>query len=505
MGHPTATRSTPLDGGIEGFDLVVGGGIVPVPKTGDPQFASTVVLFRGAPGSGKTIFGSHLAVGIARSRKCDIVYACVELLPTELSAQLSNFHFCREPENELDDRPGLEVVEPPFDHLADIGAPRIFAGILDLDRDGAGGFITAVEASILAVEQAGGRPGVLVVDSLSDGYGLGAAVRREVADSLSKLAAERGLIAILLEETTEDRPSGWSFAADTVLELAHVGGFSEASRERRQLMVRKNRFGPSQIGPHSFTLRRGSGAHVYPRPSAYMTYWAKECVFPNPGKGIPEDASWGIPNDGNLRLPALRRSTIAVFGAEAVSVALAARLIGSTVTGKDIYIDFLVTKLELERASDAKTAVTIAAGEPMLGAETLLAKFRAVVEAELAKGTLIRRVLVGDLRALRSNVDPEGLRRAIRTLAAMAARLNVPLVIFETSERRSVLVEELAPMGGLRQQVEHETSIGEPTVVDAANVVIEIRRKNWQSDLVLHISLPKSGRIQQAAIELPPL
>jgi KaiC/GvpD/RAD55 family RecA-like ATPase len=503
MEHPLATRLTPLDAGIEGFDLVVGGGIVPVPKTGAPQLASAVVLFRGAPGSGKTIFGSHLAVGIARSRRCDVVYACVELLPAELSAQLSNFHFFREPENELNDQPGIKVIEPPFDRPADAADPRVFAGILDLDQDPVDGFITAVEASILAVEHVGGRPGVLVVDSLSDGYGLGAAVRREVADSLSKLAAERGLIAILLEETTEDRPSGWSFAADTVLELAHMGGFSEPSRERRQLIVRKNRFGPSQIGPHSFTLRRGSGAHVYPRPSAYLTYWAKECVFPDPGNGIPENASWGMPNEEQLRLPALRRSTIAVFGAEAVSVAFAARFIGARAAGRDIHVDFLATKFERDEVSDAKSEISIAAGDPMLGAESLLAKFRAVLESELIKGTPIRRILIGDLRALRSNVDPEGLRRSIRTLVALVARLNIPLVIFETSERRTVIVEQFMPEGrGVRKQLEQETSVGEPTVVDAANVVIEIRRKDKQ--LVLNISLPDSGRIEQAVISAAP-
>jgi predicted ATP-dependent serine protease len=105
------------------------------------------------------------------------------------------------------------------------------------------------------VTRCGGDPRVLVVDSLSDGYGLGGKIARAAADALAKLAAQRGLCLILVEEVTRLVPTPWCFAVDTVLEL-RLDGFEGRAREDRSLSVTKHRFGPSDAGPHELMLQQ---------------------------------------------------------------------------------------------------------------------------------------------------------------------------------------------------------------------------------------------------------
>src|SRR5690349_3860934 len=76
--------------GIAGLDLLLGGGLRFIDRMEENQ-PSAVVLIRGAPGVGKTVLATQIAAHISQEAKTDIAYACVELLPTELRAQLEGF------------------------------------------------------------------------------------------------------------------------------------------------------------------------------------------------------------------------------------------------------------------------------------------------------------------------------------------------------------------------------------------------------------------------------
>jgi KaiC/GvpD/RAD55 family RecA-like ATPase len=206
------TRTIPVD--IDGLNLLLGGGI-PVLKRHEDFRESATLLVRGPPGSGKTILGVQLAGSLARSLGCDVAYGCVELLPSELASQHAGIKKVWLAER---------VIMAPFMKHEPRGKEcRIFAEMLDLGSSGeeVSKLGDAIEHVPRVIERAGGKPRVLVIDSLSDGYNLGATkAPRELADALCKMAAQRGMVLILLEEIVESRPSAWSFATDIVLQLS---------------------------------------------------------------------------------------------------------------------------------------------------------------------------------------------------------------------------------------------------------------------------------------------
>ncbi len=462
------------DAKIEGLDLVLGGGIVSVPKVDMDTQRSTVVLIRGGPGTGKTIFGSHIAIGLARDLTCDILYACIELLPTELKAQLDDFHFNRDPVTEPDIDNSAKIILPRAHLTPESSAqPRVLAGLLNLGENPQEGLVLAIEESILQLSPKGYKIGVIVIDSVSDGYGIGPSVPREVADGVAKLAADQGLIAVILEETLDDRPSSWSFAADTVLELSHIGTFSEPARERRQLTVRKHRCAPSHIGPHTLIVQRGSGIHVYPRPSAYLTYWAEELLFGPAPRGLQHASSWGLQGEDLIMLPPIHQSAVAIYGPDAVIVKRVALAVGVANEGVDIFVNFgalPTTSSEIRDDERAEKLLHIPAQNPWLGSEFFLAKIREIIEGVLQSGRSIRRVLVGDLRALRSHLDPDGLRLAIASLPPVVRRINAPLILFETSEETDT--------GG-------RVRVIQPSIIDSANVLLQIESRNQGKETVV--------------------
>lgn len=245
---------------IDGLDLVLGGGVRLLERVDGAGDCATV-LVRGAAGTGKTILANHIAAALAKKLECDVAVACVELLPPELEAQLAGFEATR---------PLLPV---RGDERAVGSAPRVFARVIQPDltqKDDPIG--DEVQRLLDGVEQNGGAPRVLVVDSLSDGYGIGGKVERVAADALARLAAARGLCLILIEEVQQLRPSPWCFAVDTVIEL-RLERLAGSAREERTLTVTKNRFGPSDAGPHELALGGGM-LMVLPEPDAWDRAWA---------------------------------------------------------------------------------------------------------------------------------------------------------------------------------------------------------------------------------------
>src|SRR5262249_14976872 len=183
------------------------------------------------------------------------------------------------------------VVSAPFTKHEPKGEPcRIFAGLLDIDPSAEEGpnIAHAVSDMLDAIKEAGGQPRIVVIDSLSEGYGLGASAPRRLADDLCKMAALRGLILILLEESIALAPSVWCFACDMVFELGaseddHAPSMPSLFLHR--IIVSKNRLGPSDPGPHRFNLLPGQGVRILPRPTSYLLPWAKRVALNLPRSG----------------------------------------------------------------------------------------------------------------------------------------------------------------------------------------------------------------------------
>ncbi len=260
------TRTVRVD--IDGLNLILGGGI-PVLKR-HPDFAgeSAALLVRGPPGVGKTVLGVQLAGSLARNLDAgvvhDVAYACVELLPSELEAQHAGIK-----------RPEVKervLVAPFVARPRAVDECRIFAEMLDIGTDGeeVDKLGEALDRVLAAIRERGGDPKVLVIDSLSDGYRLGSLAPRALADALCKMAAQQGLVLIMLEETVSHQPSAWSFACDLVIELSLTAVVEGGVLERR-MTIPKNRLGPCEPGPHRVDVLSGWGVQVIPvATAAYM-------------------------------------------------------------------------------------------------------------------------------------------------------------------------------------------------------------------------------------------
>jgi KaiC/GvpD/RAD55 family RecA-like ATPase len=500
-----STQLVALD--IPGLDLPLGGGLWTLErKPGTP--ASTVVLIRGAPGSGKTVFGCQLAGAVARALGTDVAYGCVELLPVELQAQHAGLR-----------RKGLqeEVLVPPFkssDQPSQQGT-RIFAGLLDLGESGEeqARLGSALHALLTEVERVGGRPRVLVIDSLSDGYDLGSSASRLLADSLCKMAVERGLVLILLEEMVEARPSAWSFAVDVVLELA---GLEEDRTQHtsapfgRRLTIVKNRFGPSDAGPHRFTILSQQGLRVLPRPSAYLEPWAHDLLWGGWTKKSSslDEQPWSIPIDGlgrGFKLPPFRDCATVVYSVDPLLAFNLARRLGSKSahwslsqeTSIFIALGHTSDTMRSEEGPGHHGEIKIGIENPYTSEHALFDRVRRALALARHRESLVSRVLVGDLLSLRDFWTPTELRRAVVALVIMFRRANVPVVLFETVPSRRVYTQQSEFTGhSALSRMELE---GEPEVISFAdvsfwlspgpadtdaNVVVKIRETGERSDLM---------------------
>ncbi len=276
--------------GIVGLDLALGGGFRFVRRSYAGDRESSILLVRGGPGVGKSVLAEDLALRLATVVEGDALYFCVEVLPSEILAQRMGF----------DDFDPARVVDLSRKGHRDpsITKPSLILGMLDAPLDDAG--VPDVGASLLDLHRMaaarGYAPKVVVVDSLSEGYGLGASVSRTVVDGLCKLAVEQGWVLILVEETPTDAPTPWTFAVDTVLSLrltAAEGG----AQSRRELLVTKHRFGGCEPGPHGLLIER-ERVRVIPPFSAYRNA-VRDLDLPPPAKG----RSLTVPTKGETAFP----------------------------------------------------------------------------------------------------------------------------------------------------------------------------------------------------------
>lgn len=427
----------PLD--IEGLDLVLGGGIHLLERVSGSG-ESAILLIRGPAGSGKTAFGTQLAASIARALQTDVAYGCVELLPTELRAQHEGI---RKPTSREEVVILTEEIEETGD--PDASSVRIFAGVLDLGEDGESvkHFGAALEGLLEeATRRAGRKVRVLVADSLADGYGLGANAPRILADGVSKLAAEQGLVVVLLEELSEARPSVWSFAVDTVLELSLS---KENKFPGRELSIPKNRMGPSNFGPHELDVAHQRGAALHPHESAYVQAWPHSVFTPpdTPPRG------WSPRSLASIKwLPAVHDSVVTIIGRDA---ALNKRMAFGISDFKDLTLNapvdlvFLIGAYGLvgfDSSAVGGNNLWITAWHPVLSSgPRILSLLRSWLSKAKQVKRPLRRVIVGDLRDIERYTEAHEKIAAISTISVMAVlmrSLRIPLILFETIEQQHV-------------------------------------------------------------------
>jgi KaiC/GvpD/RAD55 family RecA-like ATPase len=468
--------TTLLEIDVPGLDLVLGGGIRVLKRVAGAAESATL-LIRGPAGSGKTLFGTQLAASIARKLQTDVAYGCVELLPEELRAQHESIRGADvaeqvvplggedagSPQSETSSRYGrggdlgpvaenVPRLDASFDSpqggwvdpsregegatQSELAPVRIYAGTLDLGQEGQtverlGG---ALEALLDVTRRRAGRPvRILVVDSLSDGYGLGSSAPRLLADGISKFAADEGLVVILLEETLDERPSVWSFAVDTVLEL----GWAEVSgRLQRKLWIPKNRLGPMVPGPHHLLISGGEGVKIHPHIEAYR----RERVLQRLREPlIPAEVqqSWALKRLKEFEwLPPFRSCVTAVVGGDATAVRRLALGVGAgrlqkpldELLGGDLFF-----RIGHTGGHEVPPMPSRQLGLSFLNdGASLLSMLREFLEALNGVGKSPRRIVVGDLRDLRYHTNAQDIVSALSVAAALLRELQIPLVLFDT-------------------------------------------------------------------------
>ena len=250
--------------GDAGLDVILGGGWRLIERL--PGRESATVVLRGGPGTGKTLLSVDVALALAGALNGDVVVACVELLPSEYFAQIE----AGRSELVVQHRDGPIMREPTVIMLpqtatvSSFKSPRIFCGLLPELNGAAPDLVAALESMQSDVTGINGKQAVFIVDYLIAGYGLGPESPRQNVDAVMKFAAQEGLGLVLCEETTDDTPSVWDFAADTLLALEHHRA------GERQILVRKHRYGASASGAHQLEIGGWLQPRVYPRPNAWL-------------------------------------------------------------------------------------------------------------------------------------------------------------------------------------------------------------------------------------------
>jgi KaiC/GvpD/RAD55 family RecA-like ATPase len=408
---------------IRGLPLILGGEIRSVAKLVG-HGVSAVVLLRGPAGVGKTIFATQLAAHEALLRGGDVVYCCLELLPSELDAQLSGLRFgiehrhlrvCNLP-SELSTTPALE--------------PRVFAAIVEVPEDSAPDIGAELHRALREAREAQLEPKVMVIDSLAEGYRLGRSFPRYLADALAKFAAEEGIFLVMLEEVLDQSDSTWTFIADVVLELAHHGVPGTAAAERRALTVRKNRFGSASVGPHGFEIHSDRGIEVYPRLSTYLAPSAREFLPRSTLGRMRPGWKLKMKNGARLEIPDVGEVVLVTSdNASRTSVAISQLVFASP-----------CLRLDMASASPSEGLI-LRCGDPLLGPDQLVSDFCAKLEEVDGQ---ISGLVIGDLEAIDRNIDPNGLRRALPVLIMLAKTAGLPIALFETAPHHAPLSAYLA-------------------------------------------------------------
>ncbi|MEZ4411047.1 MAG: hypothetical protein R3A52_31890, partial [Polyangiales bacterium] len=232
----------------------------------------------------------------------------------------------------------------------------------------------------------------------------------------------------------------------------------------RRLIVSKHRFGPSDFGPHRFSLDGAEGMQVYPRPSAWLEPWAT-AVPAGPEPTERKDAPMLVlPLRESLLVtgrvvavygPDLQRVHGIASGIEPVTPAGAPR-------GSELYVDLAVPLGQREDiVGDDRLWRRLGLAHPYLSAHRLLR----ILLDEVRALSALRRVVIGDLNALRSFWGQDGLRRALGVFCILMRGRDVAVVLYESAPTR-VGFNSRSPI--------IEPGMGEAQAVDFADVSVEV-------------------------------
>jgi KaiC/GvpD/RAD55 family RecA-like ATPase len=422
-----------------GLDVLLGGGFRLVKRL--PETPSATVLVRGGAGAGKTLVGLHAALELASALGGDVAVGCVEILPSEYVAQMRSA------------RPGIDEGRIALlpERARSMSGPRVYCGLLTELNPETPDLVASLEALGREVEAAGGKARVFVVDSLIEGYGLGASVPRAGADAVMKFAAQGGYGLVLCEETHGAAASPWVFAADTVIELG-----VDARERGRWLEVRKHRFGPSVSGRHELDL--DGGAQVFPEPHAWVARDLHE-VLPAHGwayrdrAGIPA-LVWESPlapttAPGTLE-PPLEGAFVVIasqVSGVARSLAYGLRPAASAAPGPHseapvllIELDPLVVGSDVGHQEWGQVCHLPTVHGPARALRRLVEEFARSFDPE-RRTPSVARVVIGDLRSVLSAPDALVWVEAVRVFASLviASRWGIPVTAFTSGPERAPL------------------------------------------------------------------
>jgi KaiC/GvpD/RAD55 family RecA-like ATPase len=411
--------------GSVGLDLVLGGGPRLLRRGPDPTRESATVLVRGGPGVGKSVFAADFAMRMATALGGDALYVCIEVLPSEVIAQRMGFD-------------GFDPAKPAAVDLAHAGArkapgdgPKLVVGMADMPVvEGVPDVGSTMLALARLAAERGFAPRVVVVDSLSDGYGLGRNVPRPIVDGVCKLAVEEGWTLVLVEEVAGVETSAWSFAVDTVLTL------SVTPAGRREVMVTKHRFGSCQPGPHRLLVER-EGVRVLPCFAAYRNA-VRDLDLPPPATNrslrvpvVGPELDWttfDVP-DGHGRLVLLEVGSTEPRFREPVQtiadrVGVAAR--DGTSEGRE-GVTLWLGELAVGRFGQPADSLTVGTLHPTIDGEEWL---EGVLRRLTATRSPLARVAIGPTDRLAIYEHGGTILKAIHLLAGILTRLGMIAVVY---------------------------------------------------------------------------
>jgi energy-coupling factor transporter ATP-binding protein EcfA2 len=277
-------------------------GLPLVTKT-SPDLATTSILIRGGPGSGKTTLAVALGHAIAAAGGGHLVYLTTEISPAEIrfksdflrifaaGAALGPF-----PADRASARPAPpgSIFVQPFSGTAaaDIEPPLTVSHEKKLSILEAAWDLLDI-ADIDAPPDLAGHPvRALVIDALilPDHGRDDSELRADLGDFLKNLELA-GITPILIEETTTTAPSWLSFVVDLVFQLTHQDDPQrgpERGQLERTLTCTKSRYGFVSAGPHVYALSDRSPA-LFPA----LRHAANLPKIPNPLRFVLKPNQYG--------------------------------------------------------------------------------------------------------------------------------------------------------------------------------------------------------------------
>ena len=437
-----------------GFDVILGGGWRLIERV--PQRESATVVLRGGPGTGKTLLSVDVALAIAKALNGDVVVACVEILPSEYLAQIEAGR--SELVLKWRDGPAAQdtpvVILPTTTQVVYSTSPRIFCGLLPELNDVEPDLVAALESMQKEVLTLNGKPKVFVVDSLIASYGLGPSSPRQNVDAVMKFAAREGLALVLCEEATNDTPSAWEFAADTVLALEHDRAGD------RKIFVQKHRYGASATGVHQLEIRGWKQPRVYPRPEAWLDGHRIKMTLGEYGWSFVKRL--GSPPlrwiDGlGPEVPVEHRCSFAIVSAHNLEVArkLAFGLVPTTAKSEyDILIDIDPLRFASGEWSWPLHKVHGHDLPAAAGAKAAICGLVEYLGRNLFHGDITmrpRRIIIGDIATLAAFTDHALWAEAIAVVATLVAESGSGIPVIAYDSRYST---DTGSLGALRQRAD---------------------------------------------------